>query len=227
MSGRKQSEGRCAYCGQKIAKSTEAKHLAVCARRQETITKANSNKDETETLYHLRIQSVNSDQFWLDLEMRGLATLKDLDNYLRAIWLERCGHLSKFSIEGWRGNEIPKKQRADEIFESGVKLTHIYDFGISSETLIKCIGTREGKPTTSCPIALMMRNLIPQCECVECKKPAMWLCMECFIEEDAWRTLCDDHAKTHPHDNYGEPLRLVNSPRLGLCGYDGPAEPPY
>ncbi|WP_127011414.1 hypothetical protein ACF3DV_03465 [Chlorogloeopsis fritschii PCC 9212] len=28
-------------------------------------------------------------------------------------------------------------------------------------------------------------------------------------------------------DNYGEPIPLVNSPRLSLCGYDGPAEPPY
>ncbi|MBK6433513.1 hypothetical protein [Candidatus Amarolinea dominans] len=28
----------------------------------------------------------------LHLEMRGKATLKDLDEYLRAIWLECCGH---------------------------------------------------------------------------------------------------------------------------------------
>lgn len=227
MSGRKQLEGRCAYCGQEIAKNAAAKHLTVCARRQEAITKANSKKDEAETLYYLRVQSVNSGQFWLDLEMRGSTTLKDLDNYLRAIWLECCGHLSKFSIEGRRGSDIPKNRRADEIFKSGVKLTHIYDFGTSSETLIRCIDAREGKPTTSRPIALMMRNLMPQCECAECKKPAIWLCMECFIEKDAWRTFCDDHAKTHPHDNYGEPVKLVNSPRLGLCGYDGPAEPPY
>ena len=27
----------------------------------------------------------------------------------------------------------------------------------------------------------------------------------------------------HPHDQYGEPIPLVNSPRLGMCGYDGPA----
>ena len=83
------------------------------------------------------------------------------------------------------------------------------------------------RPATPRPIALMMRNLMPQCECIECKKPAIWLCMECFIEEGAWRTLCDEHVKTHPTDNYGEPVKLVNSPRLGLCGYDGPAEPPY
>jgi hypothetical protein len=39
--------------------------------------------------------------------------------------------------------------------------------------------------------------------------------------------LCDEHAEDHPHDNYGEPIPLCNSPRMGQCGYDGPAEPPY
>ena len=48
-----------------------------------------------------------------------------------------------------------------------------------------------------------------------------------MIEQDEWGTLCDEHAKSHPHDEYGEPVALVNSPRMGLCGYDGPAEPPY
>jgi len=127
----------------------------------------------------------------------------------------------------WQGKEIPKNRRADEIFEPGIKLTHIYDFGTTSETLIKCIGTRKGVPITSHPIALMTRNLMLECECIECKKPSIWICMECLIEKDVWGTLCDDHAKTHNHDNYGELVKLVSSPRLGLCGYDGPAEPPY
>jgi len=37
--------------------------------------------------------------------MRGSATLAKLDDYLRAIWLECCGHLSKFTIGGWGGGE--------------------------------------------------------------------------------------------------------------------------
>ncbi|MDP3042340.1 MAG: hypothetical protein Q8N62_06440 [Candidatus Omnitrophota bacterium] len=227
MSQGKQSKGKCAYCGQEIAKNAVAKHLGVCAQRQEAIAKAEGKKGEAEALYHLRIQAVGLNQFWLDLEMRGSATLKDLDSYLRAIWLECCGHLSKFSLGGWQGNEIPKNRSADEIFEPGVELTHIYDFGTSSFTLIKMIGTRKGKPTGSWPIALMARNLMPEYECIKCKQPAIWLCIECLIEENIWGTLCDEHAETHPHDNYGEPIKVVNSPRLGLCGYTGPAEPPY
>jgi len=227
MHSEKQSKGKCAYCGQEIAKSAAPKHLADCALRQEIITKAENKQSEAESLYHLRIQDAGSNQFWLDLEIRGSSTLNNLDGYLRAIWLECCGHLSRFSFGGWQSKEIPKSRRANEVFEPGVKLTHIYDFGTSSFTLIKMIGERKGKPTTSHPIALMVRNLMPEYECIKCKQPAIWLCMECLFEEDVWGTLCDEHAQTHPHDNYGEPVKLVNSPRLGMCGYGGPAEPPY
>lgn len=223
----KQSNGKCAYCGQEKIKSQITKHLAACPKRQEVIAKAESQKQNRETLYHLRVQDSWRSEFWLDLEMRGSATLKDLDAYLRAIWLECCGHLSRFSIGGWQGAEIAKKRTAAEIFEPGLELIHIYDFGTSSETLIRVLETREGKPTTSRPVALMARNLMPEAECIKCKQPAAWLCMECLIEKNLWGTLCDEHVKAHPHHNYGEPVRLVNSPRLGMCGYEGPAEPPY
>ncbi len=227
MAQRKQSQGKCAYCGQELAKNGAGKHLAGCVKRQEVVAKAGGKEGNSESLYHLRVQAAGQSEFWLDLEMRGSAALLDLDDYLRAIWLECCGHLSQFSIGGWGSGEVAKKRKIDQVFGPGVQLTHIYDFGTSSETLIKFVNVREGKPTTSHPIALMMRNVMPESECIECKQPAAWLCMECLIEQDEWGALCAKHAKTHPHDQYGEPMPLVNSPRLGLCGYDGPADPPY
>jgi hypothetical protein len=108
-----------------------------------------------------------------------------------------------------------------------VELTHIYDFGTSSETLIKVVGVRDGKPTTAHPVALMARNAPPDVRCMECEQPASWLCIECVYEEDRLGLLCEQHAKKHPHEDYGEPVPVVNSPRLGMCGYTGPAEPPY
>lgn len=219
--------GKCAYCDKEIAKNSVGKHLAACVMRQTAIQQAERKKSGNETLYHLRVQDASSNEFWLDLEMRGSKTLNDLDSYLRSIWLECCGHLSQFSIGGWGGEEIPKNRKVDQVFTVGRELTHIYDFGTESITLIKAVGAREGKPTTARPIALLARNLMPECACIKCKQPAAWLCIECLIEENVWGTLCDKHAPKHPHDNYGEPVRLVNSPRLGLCGYTGPAEPPY
>lgn len=227
MSNKKRLKGACAYCGTEIAKNVSIRHLANCAGRKRVITRAENGKGKSEALYHLRVQAVGMDEFWLDLETCGSARLKDLDSYLRAIWLECCGHLSKFSSGEKYGDGIPKNRSIEEVLGAGGKMTHIYDFGTSSETIIRVAGIREGKPTTSRSIALMARNVMTEHKCMECEKKAAWLCMECYIEEDAWKTLCDNHAKTHAHNDYGGPMPLVNSPRLGLCGYDGPAKPPY
>jgi hypothetical protein len=203
------------------------KHLSACPKRQAVIAQAERRKVRREKLYHLRVQDAWGGDFWLELEMRGTATLKDLDHYLRAIWLECCGHMSRFSIGGWKGAEIAKSKRVEEVFRRGITLTHIYDFGTSSEILIRYVKAREGKPTTPHPIALMARNVQPQAICVECKRPAVWLCMECVIEDEIWGFLCQEHVESHPHEGYGEPIRIVNSPRLGMCGYERPADPPY
>ncbi len=227
MPQRKQSKGTCAYCEKEMAKGGVTKHLAACPQRQEAIAKAEQRKVNSETLYHLRVQDAFRIEFWLDLEMRGSKTLKDLDVYLRAIWLECCGHMSQFGAGGGLARQIGMQRKISDVFQGGGELTHIYDFGTSSETLVKLVGTREGKPTTSRPIALMSRNTMPEDQCLECGQRATHLCIECLIEEDTWGTLCNEHAQTHPHDNYGEPIPLVNSPRLGMCGYTGPAEPPY
>src|SRR3990172_8965481 len=94
------------------------------------------------------------EKFWLDLEMRGSATLEKLDAYLRAIWLECCGHLSKFTVGGWGGFDIGKARKADSIFEPGLVLRHLYDFGTTSETDIKVVDARQGKPATKHPMVL-------------------------------------------------------------------------
>ena len=227
MPRKKQSQGKCAYCGQELATGAMTKHLPACQPRMAVIATAEQKKGKAETLYHLRAQAAYLSEFWLDLEMRGAATLEDLDEYLRAIWLECCGHMSQFSIGGWGGEEISKKRTVDQVFRPDLELTHIYDFGTESVTLVKVAGKREGKPTTAHPIALLARNVMPEAPCLECGQPSSWLCMECLIEEEKWGVLCDEHVEDHPHDGYGEPVALANSPRMGLCGYEGPAEPPY
>lgn len=227
MARKKQSRGACAYCGQEMAKGGMLKHLAVCAKRQERIAEADQKTGAPEVLYHLRVQDAYGGDFWLDLEVRGSAKLKEIDKYLRAIWLECCGHLSEFYLGQRYGGKVGMQRCVQEVFAPGVELTHIYDFGTSSETLLKFVDAREGKPTTAKPIALMARNLMPEAVCIECGEPAAYLCMECMYENENGGTLCTEHAENHPHDEYGEPIPLVNSPRLGMCGYDGPAEPPY
>jgi hypothetical protein len=224
-----QSHGKCAWCGEEFSKRAVSTHFDKCPKWQEALRLAESSDRPVETLWRLRVQDAYNNQFWLDLEMAGSVSLDKLDKYLRAIWLECCGHLSQFTIGSWGGREIAKTRKADALFAPELILRHLYDFGDTSETDIRVIGSRKGKAATKHPITLLARNLQPEALCQECAEPASWLCMECIIEHEGEMTglLCDEHVEEHPHDNYGEPHRLVNSPRMGMCGYDGPAEPPY
>jgi hypothetical protein len=227
MPRKPENPGTCTYCGEVVTKRSVTKHLEKCPKRLETLQITASSDRPVETLWQLRIQDAYDKDFWLDLEMNGSASLDKLDKYLRVIWLECCGHLSKFTIGGWSGMDVGKARKADSIFEPGLVLRHLYDFGTTSETDIKVVGLREGKPTSKHPIALLARNQMPEAVCQECGQPAKWLCIECLYEEDKSGYLCDEHVEEHPHENYGEPVPLINSPRTGMCGYEGPAEPPY
>lgn len=226
MARRTQTKGACAYCDKEMTKGGMSKHLSSCKARMAAIEKAEQRKAKSENLYHLRVQDAYRGDYWLNLEMRGSKSLDDLDMYLRYIWLECCGHLSEFST-GRFMDTVAMSRKIQDVFNVTDSLDHTYDFGTSSETIVKVVDVRQGIPLTTKPIVLMARNNAPIVSCMECEKTATYLCMECIYEDNAEGTLCDEHVEDHPHDNYGEPLPIVNSPRTGMCGYDGPAEPPY
>lgn len=224
-----ESRGTCLFCGETIVKRSVTKHLSNCSQRLAKIQAADAVIQPQEKIWHLRVQGegIHAREYWLDLEMVGSASLDQLDKYLRAIWLECCGHLSKYTMGGWGGMDIGKARKANSVFEPGVVLQHQYDFGTTSETDIQVVDFRLGQPLTKKPIFLMARNNHPEALCQECGQPANWLCIECLYDEEKTGFLCDAHTEQHPHDSYGEPMRVVNSPRMGMCGYDGPATPPY
>jgi hypothetical protein len=167
-----ESRGSCLFCGETIVKRSVTKHLQKCPKRLERIQAANAGSLPQETLWHLRVQDANSKAYWFDLEMTGSATLEKLDKYLRVIWLECCGHLSKFTIGGWDGTGVGKARKANSIFEPGLVLRHLYDFGTTSETDIRVVDARTGEPLSKHPIYLMARNIQPEALCQECGQPA-------------------------------------------------------
>ncbi len=201
------------------------KHLSACPKRKETLSERDKKAEKKQTIYHLKAQDAWLSDFWLHLEISGSATLKDLDSYLRSIWLECCGHLSQFSVGSGMGEELAMDTKVSTLFQSGMVLTHIYDFGDSSETVIKVVSEREGKKITKHPIHLMARNELPDVESCACGKPGAWLCLDCAEQDDEVALLCEKHAKD---EHQGHALMpILNSPRTGRCGYSGPAEPPY
>jgi hypothetical protein len=94
------SKGTCNFCGQTIAKSSITRHLQSCKARKAANTVTPSGKISTTKLLHLSIEGTYANMFWMHVEMAASAKLVKLDQFLRDIWLECCGHLSQFKIDG-------------------------------------------------------------------------------------------------------------------------------
>jgi hypothetical protein len=121
-------------------------------------------------------------------------------------------------LGGFGTPELAKDGSASNVFRHQAKIMHVYDFGTSSWTTLKRIGVRQGQPATKWPISLMVRNKLPEVVCIECGAPAKWLCMECVVEEERMGFLCAKHRKTHPHEEYGAPLRGLDQSGLAPLG---------
>lgn len=234
MARRKATRGPCAFCGKEYTRWGMTKHLQSCVQRTAQWTKGDGRRKPV-SIYHLLVQDAYGGDFWLHLEMSAKTTLLELDEYLRAIWLECCGHLSAFEIGGVRytqliaGFEVFEEETdmdvpVDEVFQPGLHGDYFYDFGSTTELKFEVAAVRQGG-WTGHPIALMGRNAPLDLRCGVCDKPAEWICTDCIYEYDNW-FFCEEHLMEHDHED-DVALAVVNSPRMGTCGYDGPAIPPY
>ena len=101
MASMEQTRGACNYCGRQMTRSGMAKHLRTCPERKKIMETFDRKPGKDERLFHLQVQDAWGGDYWLHLEMVGSAALIALDDYLREIWLECCGHLSQLSVGGW------------------------------------------------------------------------------------------------------------------------------
>lgn len=226
MVARRISRGRCAFCNKELAKSAMTRHLQNCPQRAEAL-KANPGQGR---VLHLVVEGRYQPEYWIHLELPAVSTLGELDDFLRRIWLECCGHMSAFRIGGRSYSTFDSEYMPDERSMYGVKLNqvlhqdqrfhHEYDFGTTTDLTLRIVGEREG-PVKGQPVHVLARNQAPVIPCGNCGKPATQICTYCVWEASGW--LCDECETTHGCDPDMR-LPVVNSPRTGMCGYTGESQ---
>lgn len=226
--------GTCAFCNETFTTRTIKRHLANCVKRQEAEAKITRGKKvKTLPLYQLQVEGLGFfGKYWLTIELPAEATLRHLDQFLRDIWLECCGHLSAFEIAGQRYSvspmndpffgmkELSMAAKLRDVAQPGAKFDYEYDFGTTSELKLKVVSEREG-PRANRAVQVLARNAPPVIQCEVCQQaPVTEICAECIYggpENPA--VFCEACAEEHVHEDMFLPL--VNSPRTGLCGYTG------
>ena len=224
----KRTKGKCKYCGKEYTFSYMNRHLPICEERQKKWGEETGSKKCG--YFDLAIYPKYNRYYCLFVEIKETAVLKDLDQFLRDIWVECCGHLSSFEIAGVTYDVAPQdsfffdepekdmNQKLKSVLEKGMTFDYEYDFGSTTSLMITVVNYRIGCDRKEKLIILSRNNPIHMI-CETCgKKSAAYICTECFYEGSGW--LCEDCAKTH---ECGEEMLLpvCNSPRMGVCGYCG------
>lgn len=226
------SQGTCYLCKSTVSKVAMKKHLELCQGRvvpAASIDPTGSQKSKGGKGFLLLVEGYRMPEYWMYLEAPAQATLGDLDKLLRNTWLECCGHLSAFEIagvsyssdaemaSGWGSGDKSMKIKLEKALEPGMKFSHEYDFGTTTELSLKVLSEREGEGKGK-SIRILARNEAPVILCQSCGKPATEVCSQCVYEGEGW--LCEECAEDH---ECGEEMFLpvVNSPRVGMCGYTG------
>lgn len=222
------TKGTCQFCHGELNKAAMTRHLETCAQRTDATATVNRKSTKKTKIVHLLIEGRYQPQYWMHLELPAQATLQTLDDFLRSTWLECCGHLSKFEIAGVSYASYPDPEFGDKsmrvqtgtILSPGEQFFHEYDYGTTTELRLKVVAEREGEASGK-SIQVLARNEPPLISCEICGKPATVVCSQCIYEGAGW--LCDTCGEEH---ECGEEMLLpvVNSPRVGMCGYTGPAE---
>jgi hypothetical protein len=219
------STGKCNLCGSTFNKQAMTNHIDSCKQKNpvsESSSGAGPRKTKT---FYLIVEGQYSPEYWMHLEIPADATLEVLDGFLRQIWLECCGHLSAFTVEGKRYSVSPMDDfndetmgiKLNEVLKPGMKFFHEYDFGSTTHLALKVISEQESRIKGK-SVRVLARNDPPPILCNSCGKMATRVCTECICNGEGW--LCDQCAAEH---KCGEDMLLpvVNSPRVGTCGYTG------
>lgn len=220
--------GRCFACQRTFPQAAMAEHLLACRPQHD---------GQPLWLFHIQDNDF-PDTFWLFVEIAPTAPLAALDHALRQVWVDCCGHYSQFVIGGEtyarRPNPDPVALVLDEhaarrtmdvplaqVFTVGAAAAYAYDEIWPTELRVRLLAEYAGQPLAEGGFRVAARNYKPPRTCRLCARPAAWL------YTDTWplEPYCDRHARQHPAWGQEDAfLPYVNSPRVGLCTYRGPAD---
>jgi hypothetical protein len=215
------TKGKCELCGQMFSKQVMTRHLNKC----------NQVPSKTAgSAFHIVVQFPYDHRYWLHLEAATNAKLHDLDDFLRDIWLECCGHMSAFRINGqgytapqavMETGDVSMNIRLDKILTPVQKFDYEYDFGSTTELKLSVVGIYPHR--TKKMIGLLAHNEPINFKCMECGKPSTEICLgECMYKRKNVEPsmFCNKCSKAHKCDD-GMRLPVVNSPRMGVCAFVG------
>ena len=231
-----QTKGFCKYCGKEYTKSGMLRHLTACNKRK---IRLDAERGKRKCRYfEIVILDKYQKAYWLIVEASENTILKTLDQFIRDIWVECCGHLSAFECNGveyesypdpnplWGETSKNMNYRLKDVVQVGDSISYEYDFGATTELILNIHSCRDGEKKNN-EVVILSRNNPPKIICSQCEQnEAKWINPMGYDDGFFWCEEClkkIDGDEGDEEDYYGPEyfLPICNSPRMGVCGYDG------
>ncbi len=220
------TNGICSLCGGVFGKTAMKKHIIQCLQKHPYRKPSGFPVPIQTRLFTILVRGSFMHEYWMYIEVPSNSLLRGVDIFLRNIWVECCGHLSSFTINNIKyiseKDEYFKEDKSmnyllEKVLKNGKEFYYEYDFGSPTYLELKVVNEREIEDSDR-SIEIIARNEPLVVNCDSCGKIATYICRQCINSGDGW--ICDDCAHEH---KCGEEalLPVVNSPRVGVCGYSG------
>lgn len=209
-------KGKCYYCNKELTERTIKRHMKSCSIMKNRIEESIAKNGKLRKQFIIAIKPrYEKNEYCIYLSIDGTLGLVHIDQFIKDVWVECCGHLSAFVIKKkfYQDNEM--NIRLNEILSIGEKFQYEYDFGSTTYLELEVVDIIDvSKDFTQIEIIARNNEVINQCEA--CGAEAKYF----HYEEDKW--LCKN-CIDEGNDMISE-FNYCNSPRDGVCGYEGHKE---
>ena len=209
-------KAKCYYCNKELTERTIKRHMKNCSEMKKRVEEQNSTDKKQRNQFIIAIKSkYEGNDYCIYLSIDGTLGLVHIDQFIRDIWVECCGHLSGFRIRGKFYQDHSMNTRLNDILDIDEKFEYEYDFGSTTYLNLEVVDIIQVSSSFS-QIEIIARNHDIKHECETCGKEAKFF----NYENDKWE--CGNCIDEN-NDMISE-IEYCNSPRDGICGYEGHKE---
>ena len=137
-------KAKCYYCNKELTERTIKRHMKNCDTMKKKISEEFEENKSKRKQYIISIKYKYCKDYCIYISIDAALQLCHLDQFIRDVWVECCGHLSEFIIDGTRyldnsdGN-YQMNVRLKDVFYTGLKFDYEYDFGSTTYLTLEVI----------------------------------------------------------------------------------------
>ena len=209
-------KAKCYYCNKELTERTIKRHMKNCSEMKKSIDEKRIDDKEQRNQFIIAIKSKYArNEYCIYLSIDGTLGLVHIDQFIRDIWVECCGHLSGFKIRGKYYQDNQMNTQLNDILNIDEKFEYEYDFGSTTCLVLDVVNIIE-VPSSFSQIEIISRNHEIKHVCKICGAEAKYF----NYEKDEWEC---ENCIDGDNDIIME-FDYCNSPRDGVCGYEGDKE---